>query len=64
MLNHKFTVGQKVRFQPDWGQASNRGERFIVARQLPKAAGVYQYQIESEADGHRRVVHEDQLADF
>jgi hypothetical protein len=64
MLSHKFTVGQKVRFQPDLGQVANRGERFIVARRLPKAAGVYQCRIESEADGHRRVVREDQLADF
>jgi hypothetical protein len=65
-MAHKFAVGQKVRFKSDPGQTgtSGRGEIFIVARQLPEAAGVYQYRIESEADGHLRVAREDQLADL
>jgi hypothetical protein len=63
---HKFAIGQKVRFKSDPGQAgtSGRAEAFIVAQQLPDAEGVYQYRIESEVDGHRRVAREDQLADL
>jgi hypothetical protein len=31
---------------------------------LPEAAGVFQYQVKSEIDGHARVVRENQLADL
>ena len=62
---HKFAVGQKVRFIPDTpGQVANRGEIFVVARQLPETGGVFQYQIKSEEDGHARVVRESQLTDL
>jgi hypothetical protein len=46
------------------GQSANRGEDFVVARQLPESAGVRQYQIRSEVDGHLRVSREDQLLDL
>ena len=52
MPSHKFAVGQKVRFTPDLGQLANRGEVFVIMRQLPEAAGLLQYQIRSEIDGH------------
>jgi hypothetical protein len=61
---HKFAVGQKVRFTPEMGQIANRGETFVVIRQLPEAAGIPQYEIKSEMDGHARVVRETQLADL
>ena len=61
---HKFAVGQKVRFSPDLSQFANRGETFIVVRLLPEAEGVLQYQVQSEADGHARVVRENQIADL
>ena len=64
MSVHKFAVGQKVRFAPEMGQVANRGESFVVVRQLPEAGGVFQYQIKSENDGHARVVRETQLADL
>ena len=64
MPGHKFAVGQKVAFQPELGQFANRGEVFIVVRQLPEAAGMFQYQIKSAMDGHVRVVREAQLADL
>ena len=51
MQSHKSAVGQKVAFRPDLGQLANRGEIFIVMRQLPEAAGLLQYQIKSEMDG-------------
>ena len=64
MTAHKFAIGQKVRFSPEMGQAAGRGETFIVIRHLPETAGVFQYQVKSEIDGHARVVRENQLADL
>jgi hypothetical protein len=64
MAGHKFWVGQKVRFSPQMGQAANRGELFVVVRQLPETGGVFQYEIKSEIDGHARVARETQLADL
>jgi hypothetical protein len=61
---HKFAVGQKVRFTLEMGQLANRGETFVIVRQLPEASGVFQYQIKSEMDGHGRVVRESQLVDL
>ncbi|HZH84021.1 MAG TPA: hypothetical protein VFD87_12810 [Phototrophicaceae bacterium] len=64
MPAHKFILGQKVAFQPEFGQVANRGEVFTVIRQMPEADGVFQYQIKSEIDGHFRVVPERQIADL
>ena len=64
MPAHKFVLGQKVAFPPEFGQVANRGEVFSVIRQLPEADGAFQYQIKSERDGHVRVVPERQLADL
>jgi len=64
MSAHKFAVGQKVAFRPEGAQLVNRGEVFIVVRQLPEADGMFQYQIKSEMDGHVRVVREIQLIDL
>ena len=64
MPAHKFTVGQKVAFRPDLGQDAKPGAVFIVERLLPEAAGLLQYQIKSEIDGHARVVRESQLTDL
>ena len=64
MRAHKFAVGQKVAFRPDLGQDAKPGGVFIVERQLPEAAGLLQYQIKSEMDGHARVVRENQISDL
>jgi hypothetical protein len=64
MPTHKFAVGQKVRFSPDLGQSGDRGETFIVVRPLPETAGLLQYHVQSKADGHSRVVRENQIADL
>ena len=61
---HKFAFGQKVRFTPEMGQRGQRGEIFVVIRQLPEAGGVPQYAIKSEIDGHARVARETQLANL
>jgi hypothetical protein len=64
MQSHKFAVGQKVRFRPEIGQVANRGEAFVVVRQLPESGGELPYQIKSEMKGHARVVRETQLTDL
>ncbi len=66
MPEHKFAVGQMVSFSPDHGQigADGRGGSYKVVRLLPETASVfhYRYRVQSELDGHQRVVREDQLA--
>ena len=64
MQSHKFAVGQKVAFRPDLGQDAKPGAVFVIVRQLPEAAGLLQYQIKSEKDGHARVVRENQISDL
>jgi len=64
MQSHKFAVGQKVAFRPDLGQDAKPSDVFIVERLLPEAAGLLQYQIKSETDGHARVVRENQISDL
>jgi hypothetical protein len=64
MPAHKFVLGQKVAFRPEFGQVATRGEVFTVIRQLPDTDGVFQYQIKSETDGHLRMARETQLADL
>ena len=64
MAAHKFILGQKVTFRPEYGQSANRREVFTVIRQLPESDGVLQYQIKSDRDGHLRMVPERQVADY
>jgi hypothetical protein len=61
MSAHKFTIGQTVRFSPDRNQESSGRGSFKVVRLLPEEANVLQYRVKSQADGHERVVREDQL---
>jgi hypothetical protein len=62
MAAHKFAVGQTVRFSPDRQQLNSGTGWFKVVRLLPETASVFQYRVKSQADGHERVVREDQLA--
>jgi hypothetical protein len=66
MPAHKFAIGQMVSFSPDRDQigAADRGGSYEVVCLLPKAASVAhcRYRVQSELDGHERVVREDQLA--
>ena len=61
MTAHKFTVGQTVRFSPDRNQEATGRGSFKIVRLLPEEASVFQYRVKSQADGHERVVREDQL---
>lgn len=62
MTTHKFAVGQTVHFSPDRNQMQPAQGRFKIVQRLPEAASVLQYRVKSQADGHERVVREDQLA--
>ncbi len=62
LAQHKFAVGQTVRFSPDRHQLQPVQGPFKVVRLLPEAASVLQYRVKSQLDGHERVVREDQLA--
>lgn len=61
MTTPKFAVGQTVRFSPDRHQLSSARGSFKIVRLLPEEAAVFQYRVKSQADGHERIVREDQL---
>jgi hypothetical protein len=61
MIVRKFAVGQIVRFSPDRRQVSSARGQFKVVRLLPEEASIFQYRVKSQADGHERIVREDQL---
>jgi hypothetical protein len=62
MPKHRFAVGQTVAFSPDRSQEVPARGRFEVVRLLPETQNVPQYRVKSQADGHERVVREDQLS--
>jgi hypothetical protein len=61
MAAHKFAVGFTVQFSPGLHQDNARRGRYKVVRLLPEENNTPQYRVKSEADGHERVVREDQL---
>jgi hypothetical protein len=62
MAQHKYSVGQSVRFTPDRSSdASTRGV-YTIVRALPESEGVLQYHVKAKVDGRQRVVREDQLS--
>ena len=61
MSAHKFAVGQTVRVSPDRYPGGASPGNFKIVRLLPEAAGILQYRVKSQLDGHERVVREDQL---
>ena len=61
MAQHKYSVGQSVRFTPDrYTDASARGA-YTIVKTLPESGGVWQYRVKAKVDGRERVVREDQL---
>jgi hypothetical protein len=61
MSEHKFVVGQRVRFLPDWFIDPTTEGEYTVVRLFPKEGHLPQYRIKSEEDGHERMVLEDRL---
>ena len=62
MVYHKFSVGQKVNFNPGGGGQAHLGGSYTVVRQLPSENRDFQYRVKSDRDSHERVVLESQLA--
>jgi hypothetical protein len=61
MSEHKFVVGQRVLFLPDWFIDPKTEGQYTVVRLFPKEGHLPQYRIKSERDGHERMVLEDRL---
>jgi hypothetical protein len=61
MKNHKFHVGQRVRFT---GPAYMRGttDEYEIVRLLPAEAGHHLYRVKSAGEPHERVFDEEQMA--
>jgi len=61
MSEHKFVVGQRVLFLPDWFIDPTTEGQYTVVRLFPKEGHLPRYRIKSEQDGHERMVLEDRL---
>jgi len=62
MSQHKFAIGQMVKFNPDrFAEGSARGV-YTIVKTLPETGGILQYHVKAKVDGRERVVREDQLA--
>jgi hypothetical protein len=61
MAQHKYSIGQNVRFTPDRGTDASARGMYTIVRALPETGGVLQYQVKAKVSGQQRVVREDQL---
>jgi hypothetical protein len=61
MTPHKYSVGQKVSFNPGGGGQAHLGGSYTVLRQLPSENREWQYRVKSDRDSHERIVAESQL---
>jgi hypothetical protein len=62
MALHRFSVAQKVSFQPGAADLRQLRGSYTVVRALPSETRDQQYRVKSDQDGHERVVLESQLA--
>jgi hypothetical protein len=62
ILQHKFEVGQMLSFSPSIFEVVKGNGPFRVVKLLPADSGDNQYRVQSECDGHERVVRESQLS--
>jgi hypothetical protein len=62
MSAHKFSIGQSVFLMPSRFQERPKDTRFNIVRLLPESENTCQYRVKCQADGHERVVREDQLS--
>ena len=58
---HKFRVDQAVEFFPGRSLAHKVKGRYTIVRLLPMGGNTPQYRIKNKADGHERVVRENEL---
>ena len=59
---HKYSVGQKVSFQPGSGNLSHLRGSYTIVRLLPSETRDRQYRVKCDKETHERVVLESQLA--
>lgn len=62
MKDHRFAVGQTVRFSPGPGHIKGGSGSYKVVKLLPAEYNDQQYRVKSALDGHERVVKESQLS--
>ena len=61
MSEHKFRLGQIVRFYPSgWGSSAPHGP-YAVTAALPERDGEFQYRIKSIVEPHERAAAESEL---
>jgi hypothetical protein len=61
MPEHKFNLAQSVEFFPDRSIDPKAKGQYTVVRLLPVAGNTPQYRVKNTADGHERVVRENEL---
>jgi NAD(P)H-flavin reductase len=61
MAQHKYSVGQSVKFTPDRSAGTSARGAYTVVKRLPESEGILQYHVRAKVDGRERVVREDQL---
>ena len=61
MSEHKFRVGQTVRFYPSERGASAPRGAYIVTTELPERDGEFQYRIRNIVEPHDRAAAESEL---
>jgi hypothetical protein len=60
-LEHKFRVGQSVDFFPGRGVDHRAKGQYTIVLLRPLDGGAPQYRIKNRADGHERIVAENEL---
>jgi hypothetical protein len=61
MAQHKYSVGQNVRFTPDRNTDPSARGTYTIVKTLSESGGVLQYHARAMIDRGKRVVREDQL---
>ena len=61
MAQHKYSVGQSVRFSPDRNTDVSARGFYTIVRALPESGGIPQYHVKAKTGGQERVIREDQL---
>ena len=60
-MPHKFQIGQRVDYHPPRGLYAPRGP-YLIAAQLPKREGEFEYHIRHPNGMHERIASESQLS--
>ncbi|EKM98535.1 MULTISPECIES: hypothetical protein [Acidocella] len=63
MTQHKFAIGQTVDFRPGPHEPNANRGLYTIRRQMPSETRDLQYRIQSNENGHERMVRESQLSD-